>query len=72
MNCNHVFPYWSVVPPSHCPHCGGCLHPVHVGPPVNPWPQPWHPRPWGPFYTTTVSTGSQTVPPLAPGTVCSA
>ena len=20
--CNHVFPYWSVIPPTHCPCCG--------------------------------------------------
>ena len=23
--CNHVFPYWSVIPPTHCPCCGPVL-----------------------------------------------
>lgn len=61
MNCNHVFPYWSVQPPSHCPCCGACLHAVKVAPypPVMPWqPVPW---PYGrPYYSSTVGIVSTT------------
>lgn len=24
-SCDHVFPYWSVIPPSYCPKCGAYL-----------------------------------------------
>lgn len=44
--CNHTFPYWSVIPPTHCPVCGACLAP----PPPPPPPCPYHPPvyPWWP------------------------
>jgi hypothetical protein len=60
MNCNHVVPYWSVVPPSHCPRCGQCLHPAHFGPyqPVMPY-QPYQPPPWrSPWYWSTITSST--------------
>jgi hypothetical protein len=73
MNCNHTFPFWSVVPPSHCPRCGQCLHPAHFGPyqPAMPYSPPWPthpcPRPWGPYYTVTTSTNTAGMGPNSTG-----
>ena len=51
--CNHVFPYWSVIPPTRCPVCGAYLSPPPPPPPCpyHPPAYPWWPRP--PYYTTT-------------------
>lgn len=51
-NCSHTFAWHSVMPPSHCPHCGACLH---CGAPTmapRPWPTPYYPpyRPYGPVW----------------------
>lgn len=60
VNC--TFPYWSVVPPTHCPHCGRCLG---CGSPAPVYPQPW--RPYTPpvyphpFYGPTYTIGDFTV-----------
>jgi hypothetical protein len=58
--CAHTFPYWSVVPPSHCPVCGACLHPAVVAPypypPYQPQPWPWRPGPVWYSGDTTVAT----------------
>lgn len=68
--CNHTFPYWSVIPPSHCPRCGQCLHPAHL----QPWPpyQPWpYMQPYWPGYPgtwMTVVTNTNTAP--RNGTIC--
>jgi hypothetical protein len=63
MNCGHTFAWHSVLPPSHCPVCGACLHCHAPRPaPVMPYPTPYWPRPlpwWqGPFYSTTVHTSN--------------
>lgn len=52
--CSHTFPYWSVIPPTHCPYCGACLA---CGAPRLAAPSwPYQPLPYyGPFYTTTVT-----------------
>lgn len=38
--CSHVFPYWSVLPPTHCPKCGADLRPKcgGCGGPLPPTP----------------------------------
>lgn len=67
-DCNHTFAWHSVIPPSHCPVCGACLHcgsprPLPVAPYPRPWPHtPTSPQWWqtGPFYTTTVHTSNVT------------
>ena len=50
--CNHVFPYWSVIPPTHCPVCGACLAPPPPPPPCpyHPPYYPWWPAPSAPRY----------------------
>ena len=54
--CNHVFPYWSVVPPTRCPVCGANLAPAPPPPPCpyHPPHYPWWPPPY-PWYGTTTT-----------------
>lgn len=72
MNCNHVFAYWSVVPPTHYPHCGACLHCGAHAP--RPWPAPYYPPvmpyqpgptyPVGPYWSTTICSANTSGQPL--------
>lgn len=67
--CSHTFAYWSVVPPTHCPHCGACLH-CGTAPsqpaPITPWPTV---RPSGPYWYWQNSWTSD-APPTPSYTTC--
>lgn len=54
--CNHAFPYWSVIPPTHCPVCGADLRPKcgGCGRPLPPY------KPWTTTTTFTVTTNKTT------------
>lgn len=66
-SCGHTFAWNSVLPPSHCPVCGACLHCHAPRPvPVMPYPSPpIYPRPWpygyGPYYSTICSSNTTAV-----------
>jgi hypothetical protein len=63
--CNHVFPWYGVVPPLYCNICGAYIGPVYCPPAPQPWPNPL------PYITYTVNSDSTTKQPTPEGvTLC--